>query len=118
MKTNTFKIISTALLAHIMCATVVLSHVHAKDAASLANQQSVVKISGGDITAKAIADLHNHIDKTSLKMQTADSNGTQARARELQPLVNIDFQPSVRDYLEDFFLRFRFGASLLMRQLV
>ena len=41
MKTNIFKIIFTALLAHIMCATVVLAHLHAKDAVSLANQQNI-----------------------------------------------------------------------------
>ena len=51
-------------------------------------------------------------------MQTADNSGTQARVRELEPLLNPDFQPSLRDYLEDFFIRFHFGASLLMRQLV
>ena len=120
MKTNIFKIIFTALLAHIMCATVVLAHLHAKDAVSLANQQNIAnaKILGGDITAKAMSDLHHHIDKTSLKMQTADNSGTQARVRELEPLLNPDFQPSLRDYLEDFFIRFHFGASLLIRQLV
>lgn len=118
MKTNIFKIIFTALLAHVMCATVVLAHLHAKDAVSLSNQQNVAnaKISGGDITAKAMADLHHHIDKTSLKMQTGEA-ATQARVRELQPLLNPDFEPSLRDYLEDLFVRFHFGVSLMFRQL-
>lgn len=116
MKTNIFKIITTALFAHAMCATVVLAHVHAKDAVSLANQQAVAKLSGSDITAKAVGDLHHHIDKTSLKMQTAD-NAVQARVRELEPLKSPDFDPSLRDYLEDFLTRFHFGFSLLVRQL-
>ncbi len=110
------KIITTALFAHAMCATVVLAHVHAKDAVSLANQQSVAKLSGSDITAKAVGDLHHHIDKTSLKMQTGDS-AVQARVRELEPLKSPDFDPSLRDYLEDFLTRFHFGLSLLVRQL-
>ena len=117
MKTNIFKIITTALFAHAMCATVVLAHVHAKDAVSLANQQSVAKLSGSDISAKAVADLHHHIDKTSLKMQTGGDNAVQARVRELEPLKSPNFDPSLRDYLEDFLTRFHFGFSLLVRQL-
>lgn len=116
MKTNIFNIIFSAMLAHLMCATVVLAHVHAKDAVSLANQQGVAKLSSGDITAKAMADLHHHIDKTSLKMQTGEA-ATQARVRELQPLLSPDFEPSLRDYIEDLFVRFQFGASLFFRQL-
>jgi len=115
MKTNIFKIIFTALLAHLMCATVILAHLHAKDAVSLANQQSVAKLSGGDLTAKAMSDLHHHIDKTSLKMQTSEVS-TQARIRELEPL-NAEFERTFRDYLEDFMIRFQFGASLFFRQL-
>lgn len=117
MKTNILNIIFTALLAHLMSATVVLAHIHAKDAVSLANQQSVAKISGGDITAKAVADLHHHIDKTSLKMQSSEP-ATQARIRELQPLLSPDFDLSLRDYFEDLFIRFQFGASLFFRQFV
>lgn len=118
MKTNIFKIIFTALLAHVMCATVVLAHLHAKDAVSLANQQNAAnaKISGGDITAKALGDLHHHIDKMSLKMHTGDTS-TQARIRELEPLQGAEFDASLRDYLEDLLLRFQFGTSLFFRQL-
>ena len=115
MKTNIFKLIFSALLAHVLCFTVILAHLHAKDAVSVANQQAVAKISGGDITAKALGDLHHHIDKTALKMHTGDT--TQARIRELEPLQHAEFQPSLRDYLEDFFFRFQFGTSLFFRQL-
>lgn len=116
MKTNIFKIVFTALLAHVMCITVVLAHVHAKDAVSLDNQQSAAKLSGGDITAKALSDLHHHIDKTSLKMHTGEVS-TQARIRELEPLRGAEFDPSLRDYLEDLMIRFQFSASLFFRQL-
>lgn len=118
MKTNIFKFIFTALLAHTMCITVVLAHVHAKDAVSLANQQNAAnaKISSGDITTKALGDLHHHIDKMSLKMHTGDSS-TQARVRELEPLQGAEFDPSVRDYLEDLLIRLQFGTSLFFRRL-
>lgn len=116
MKTNIIHLIFTALLAHVMCATVILSHLHAKDAVSLANQQGAMKLSGGDITAKALGDLHHHIDKTTLKMHTGDVS-TQARIRELEPLQHADFVPSIRDYLEEFLLRLHFGTSLFFRQL-
>lgn len=118
MKTNIFKIVFTALFAHVMCATVILAHVHAKDAVSLSNQQNAAnaKISGGDITAKALGDLHHHIDKTTLKSHTADAS-TQARIRELKPLEGAEFDQSLRDYLEDLLIRLQFGTSLLFRQL-
>lgn len=118
MKTNIFKIVFTALFAHVMCVTVILAHVHAKDAVSLSNQQNAAnaKISGGDITAKALGDLHHHIDKMSLKMHTSDTS-TQARVRELEPLQGAEFDPSLRDYLEDLLIRLQFGTSLLFRQL-
>jgi len=118
MKTNIFKLIFTATLAHLMCATVILAHLHAKDAVSLANQQNAAnaKISGGDITAKALGDLHHHIDKMSLKMHTGDAS-TQARVRELEPLLGAEFDPSFRDYLEDLMIRLQFGTSLFFRQL-
>lgn len=115
MKTNTLKIGLATFLAHLMCLTVVLAHVHAKDAVSVASQQSVAKLTGSDITTKALSDLHHHIDKTSLKMHTGDVT-TQARVRELEPL-NAEFEPTLRDYLEDFLVRFHFGASLFFRQL-
>lgn len=118
MNIKTLKVTFIALLAHLMCATVILAHLHAKDAVSLANQQSIAKISGGDLTAKAMSDLHHHIDKTSLKMQSSDNTATQARVRELQPLLNPDFTPTIRDNLADFLLRFHFGASLLFHQLI
>lgn len=118
MKTNITKLIFTAMLAHLMCATVILAHLHAKDAVSLANQQSAAnaKISGGDITAKALGDLHHHIDKMSLKMHTGDVS-TQARVRELEPLQGAEFDPSLRDYLEELLMRLQFGTSLFFRQL-
>lgn len=115
MKTNIFKIIFTSLLAHAMCVTVVLAHIHAKDAVSMANQQGAAKLSGSDITAKALGDLHHHIDKTSLKLHSGDVS-TQARIRELKPLHSAEFEPTVRDYLEDLIIRFQFGTSLFFRQ--
>lgn len=116
MKTNTLKISLISLLAHTMCLTVVLSHIHAKDAVSMFSQHTNNnRLAPSDITAKALGDLHHHIDKTSLKNVNATSAGdatASARVRELDPL-STQIQPeSLRDQAYDFLLRLRMVASL------
>jgi hypothetical protein len=112
MNINTSKILTATLLAHLMCVTVVLSHIHAKDAVSLMRQHSNIKLSSNDITAKALGDLHHHIDKASLKNITADTSTTAARTRELNPLDAAVQEASLMDRLHDFLLRFRVVTSL------
>jgi len=96
-----------------MCFTVVLSHLHAKDAMSLMSQQSSFsKISTSDITAKALGDLHHHIDKTGLKGVSMDNGAsTAARVRELNPL-DAEEPITLGTRLHDFLLRLRLVASL------
>lgn len=114
MKTNTVKLSLVTLLVHLMCFSVVLSHMHAKDAASLLSQQSSLsKLSTSDIPAKALGDLHHHIDKTGLKNVTADSSSTTAaRTRELDPLSADHSIESLAAWLHDFMLRLRVVSSL------
>lgn len=112
MNINTTKILTATLLAHLMCVTVVLSHIHAKDAVSLMRQHSNIKLSSNDITAKALGDLHHHVDKASLKNVTADTSTTAARTRELNPLDAAVQEASLMDRLHDFLLRFRVVTSL------
>ena len=113
MKTNTLKLSFITVLAHILCMTVVLSHIHAKDAVSMiSNPHAANKIMTKDITAKALNDLHQHIDKTSLKNVHADASTTAARVRELDALHTDDLPTSVTTAFHDFLLRFRVVTSL------
>lgn len=112
MNTNTTKLFTAALLAHLMCGTVILSHLHAKDAVSLLNQPGSTRLVSTDITAKVVGDLHQHIDKASLKNVTANTATTAARQRELSPLSAEELETGVVAQFQDFILRFRIVASL------
>lgn len=118
MNIKTFKYTLAALLAQTICFTVVLSHLHAKDALSLYSQTAGASrsvASTSDITAKAMGDLHHHVDKAGLKNITADSGQTTAaRTRELSPLnAEVDEDISLRDRFYNFLLRFRVVSSLI-----
>jgi hypothetical protein len=117
MNTNTIKIVSATFLAHLMCMTVVLSHVHAKDAVSLMSQPAAAnKLATSDITAKALGDLHHHIDKAGLKNINADSGSTTAaRTRNLNPLEAEETDDSLLARLHDFLLRLRVVTSLCLQ---
>lgn len=113
MNINIAKLSITAFLVHLMCMTVVLSHLHAKDAVSLMNSHPAsAKLAPSDITAKALGDLHHHIDKAGLKNITADTSTTAARTRELNPLDAAVQEASLMERLHDFLLRFRVVTSL------
>lgn len=112
MNTNIIKLFTTTLLIHAMCFTVVLSHLHAKDAVSLLSHGNVNKLATSDITAKALGDLHQHIDKAGLKNISADTSATAARTRELNPLDAAAEEDSLMSRLHDFVLRFRIVTSL------
>jgi len=113
MNTKTIKLTSVAILAHLMCFTVILSHMHAKDAAMLLSQQSALsKLVTSDITAKAMSDLHHHIDKTSLKMAVSDNSTVAARRLDIEPLAEELENISVYDVIHDFLLRLRVVSSL------
>lgn len=112
MNTNTIKISLATLLVNVMCFSVVLSHLHAQDAVSLLSQQNTYKIAVNDIPAKAIGDLHQHIDKAALKTIHADTSTTAARTRELQPLIADQSDNSLVGYVQAFMLRLRVVASL------
>lgn len=116
MNLSTIKLTIAATLVHLMCLTVVLSHMHASDAASLMNQQtSNNRLLSADITAKAMGDLHHHIDKQSLKNVTNDTSTTAARRRQLSPLAADEVREiaSLLEWLHDFGLRLRIASSLI-----
>ena len=117
MNTNTIKLSLATLLVHAMCFSVVLSHMHAKDAASLISQPSSVnKLASSDITAKALGDLHHHVDKAGLKNINLDnSTVTAARGRQLNPLEADDSDESLLGRLHAFYLRLRVVTSLCVQ---
>lgn len=112
MNTNTAKLSLLAVMVHLMCFTVILSHIHAKDAVSMLSQPGLNKMAPTDITAKALGDLHHHIDKASLKNIHVDTSTTAARVRELQPLAEKQLDDSLVARFQDFMLRLRVVASL------
>lgn len=116
MNTNTTKLLTATLLAHLMCVSVVLSHVHAKDAVSLMRTPGAVKLSGNDITAKALGDLHHHIDKAGLKNIHAEPNSI-GRSRALNPLEIEAVDESLMARLQAFFLRLRVVTSLVTQRI-
>lgn len=119
MNIKTAKITLVTILVHAMCFSVVLSHMHAKDAASMLSQQSASKMAPSDIPAKALGDLHHHIDKAALKNIHADNGSTTAaRVRELDPLQAESFADTLGAKLQDFLLRLRVVTSLCFQYAV
>lgn len=109
------KIVPISILAPVMCFSVVLSHVHAKDAVPLlAKAKHAPKFAGSDITAKALGDLHNHIDKAGVKNIHNDAS-TSARQREFQAVVYEGEDASLIEQVREFMLRLRVVASMMFR---
>ena len=112
------KLFASTLLVQLMCVSVVLSHMHAKDVVSMPlSQAGANKLGATDITAKALGDLHHHIDKAGVKSIHSDASTTAARTRELNPLDAETENDSLFGRLQDFMLRFRVVASLCFQQL-
>lgn len=117
MKTNLTKLFASTLLIQLMCVSVVLSHIHAKDAVPLMVQPAgSTKLGSRDITAKALGDLHHHIDKASVKNIHNDASTTAGRQRELRPFTEVVREDgSLATQLNDFLLRLHVVASLCFR---
>lgn len=68
---NTLKTLLISTLAYLITSSVILSSVHAKDLASQHSDKGKVPTSASkvstDLSAKAISELHNHVDKTVFK---------------------------------------------------
>lgn len=60
-----------SILAYLIGCSVILSSVHAKDLAShqadFNRAAATVRVHADDVSAKAIGELHNHVDKASVK---------------------------------------------------
>lgn len=117
MKTNLAKLFTSTFLVQLMCFSVVLSHIHAKDAVPLMTQPAgTIKLGSRDITAKALGDLHHHIDKAGVKNIHNDASTTAGRQRELRPFTELERDAgSMLSQLNDFLLRLQVVASLCFR---
>ena len=110
MKTNITKL-ATLLFAHIMAVAVVLAHTHVGDVVkhSSTDLGSYTVRSSVDVNAKALGDLHNHIDKTMLKnVLKSAGDSTAATRRDLKQSVLV----SEESLLE------RFTSHLLFLQVL
>lgn len=119
MKIKTIKLTLLSLAAPLMCLTVVLSHLHVKDivaSASGHNQHAVDSLTNNELRSKTLADLHHHIDKTTLKNVATDTASTAARTRELQPSADDVTEGTFSEVVHDFMLRFRIVSSLMLQQ--
>lgn len=89
MKTNNITYLLVSLFAYLMAGSVILAHTHATDVVKGASHDAPNAVAKTDVSAKAIADLHNHIDKTSLKnvMKTSADTTAAARRRELSDTI-------------------------------
>jgi hypothetical protein len=115
-KTTLLKTAFIACLAHLMAGTVVLSHMHAGDVVSHSvSKDSLTQVtkSSPDLNAKAVGDLHNHIDKTMLKniMKSAADSSTAASRRDLKP-QQLEYEESILERLAAQFLMFRVFMTL------
>lgn len=97
-----------------MSLTVVMSAAHAKDVARATHPTDVTSIIShpSDINAKAIGDLHNHIDKQTLKSISMDNPMT-ARERELKVASEDKRDRSIFEIIEEMIAFYR--LALVMR---
>jgi hypothetical protein len=110
----TIKMSVVAIIACLISLVVILSSAHAKDivsAGALSNATSSTMYKTGDMTAKAMGDIHNHIDKQTVKSISMDQPLT-ARQRELKALDEEKASRSFLDMFEDMVLFYRFSFTL------
>lgn len=117
------KIIFLSVLAYTLATAVVLASVHARDIVANSNKivhfdaVSTAKVHTDDVAAKAIGDLHNHVDKTFVKsmVKSVSEQATLIRQRQsLEDLDSIDRPLSV--LVMEMLLMFRLSyASILAR---
>ena len=115
---NTIKTTTTTLFASFIAIAVMLSGAHAKDIVGTRNAKddTVVKTTAKttDVAAKAVSDLHNHVDKTTLKAfaKSTSDNSMLARERELKEgAIKIERTLSVRLLEMKLFLKFAFARA-------
>lgn len=114
MKTKiTIKTFFIALAACFMSFTVFLSAAHAKDVMRASHPTDVTTIISrpGDISAKAIGDLHNHTDKQTLKAISMDNPMT-ARERELKGVSEEERNRGIPEIIEEMIAFYRLAFAM------
>lgn len=102
-----------AFAACCMSVAVVMSAAHAKDVARASHPTHVAGLISrpSDINAKAIGDLHNHIDKQTLKNISMD-NPLAARERELKAVNEDGRDRSIVEIIEEMVAFYRLAFAL------
>ena len=115
MKTKIKKIHTYIITFVVTCMSlaVVMSAAHAKDVARATHPIDVNGIISrpSDINAKAIGDLHNHIDKQTLKSISMD-NPQAARERELKAVNENGRERSVVEMIEEMIAFYRLAFAM------
>ncbi|MBL8160157.1 hypothetical protein JNJ66_06910 [Candidatus Saccharibacteria bacterium] len=89
------KLIITTLQSTFLLVAVLLNAFHAKDIVKpqLFPAKDLVKIHADDVMAKSLADLHNHIDKQTVKNMMHQGDGQQTDGRSLRLLREASSAP-------------------------
>lgn len=114
---NTLKTSFISIFACVITFAVTLSGAHAKDVVSthnLSKDDGAIKITvkTSDVGAKALSDLHNHVDKTSLKSMSKTTAGDSILAREREAkadVIRVEHTLSIR--LMELLLMFRMAFA-------
>ncbi len=113
------KIIKTSLItlvASFISLAVILSAVHAKDLAGPSkerNSANVVRSApGNEVVAKALGDLHSHVDKQTLKVMTSTVSDQPILAthRDIKTLVSKEDR-TLSDLATEWLLMFRLARA-------
>lgn len=119
---KTIKIIFFGILAYTLAAAVVLSSLHIRDIAANHNGATIklahrsVKARMDDVSAKAVSELHNHVEKTSVKafMKSVVDHLQISRSRQTQSLlseIERPFSVVLMEMLFMFRLAFAFAVA-------
>ncbi|HET8689928.1 MAG TPA: hypothetical protein VFL81_00630 [Candidatus Saccharimonadales bacterium] len=117
MKTKIIKL-SLSLLAYCLCLTVMLASVHAKDLVSYGKLSligGVAALSLTDVGAKALSNLHNHVDNTSFNhfIQVVHRRQVE-RERELERDEALQNSQTIIDRLLSRWRLFRASFGLVL----
>ena len=115
MKIKTIKTIFVTIAAVFISTAVLLSSAHMKDVAkgSIKDQAHDNGIAARTIdpVAKAMADLHNHTDKQTLKNISMD-NPMSARQRELQGIEAEERNRGIVEIIEEMIAFYRLAFAM------
>lgn len=110
-KPTKIQVYTLAIVACFLSLTVVMSSAHAKDIVKDTSRDVGMTSRTVDPVAKAIGDLHNHIDKQTLKSISMD-NPVSARQREIKALNEARHERGAIEIIEEFVAFYRLSFAM------